>query len=531
MPQIDVAKVKETWREMRRDPVTFVDTMLAKSPISPKRHEGQVTWLRGANQPINVLIPGNRFGKSVVSAMRHIDHCMFKKGLVSDGKHTWLNAPYETISISVSADQAEIVFNEAKRLLETPQMKPFVKRIYATPFPRIIFYNNAVMHCRSAHDDGKYIDGHAYRLVTIDEAGWLKNDLKKLMNGVIIMRLAGGGMIDLIGTPKGMGDLYWYANRGLRGAEGYYTQRGSIYDNPYLSKEDLKIRDELLRHADAKLREQVLFGAFVSDAGMAFTQDQLTQAFDPDLPAHQPYRDGHHYVQAWDLGRQSDFTVGVTFDVTVPPYVMVDYQRLNKVPWEAIYDLILAKKREYHVDAPAIDASGQGGDVVAEELTKRGIFIDEFKMNSLAKKLNLVNTLQSALDYGRRQVGEGTMADEAGIIHPTPIMEDVGGPWGLIRMPAIPQLLDEFGPYEIDDRKLTQDSVMAVGMAVSQVYDGSILDEPVLDVYGYRPPSVERCSVCGEADQARLAEGTDPNTGAIVTRCMNHVPASWVTTL
>jgi len=470
----------------------FVHKFLAKSP---RGHLGQIRWLTRANQPVNVLVPGNRFGKSVVEAMRHIHHCVFKVGIAKPRRST----PYETISVSVSADQAEIVFNEAKILLDTPQAKPLVKRIYATPFPRIVFYNGSVMHCRSAHDDGKYIDGHAYRLVSIDEAGWLKNELKKLMNGVIVMRLAGGGMIDLVGTPKGYTDLYWYANRGLRGVAGYYTQRGSIYDNPHLSPEDLKIRDQLLAQADPRLREQVLYGSFVSESGMAFTQDQLDQAFDQSLPAHSPFVKGRRYIQAWDLGRRTDYTVGVTFDVTTQPYRMVDFVRLNKVPWEAIYDLILRKSLEYGVHAPVIDATGPGGDVIEEELVKRGVMVDAVRTSSLQLKTNLVNTLQSALDHGRKAIGVRVELDEAGFPRQVPDMEPVGGIWGLLCMPPIPQLLDEFGGYELDDKNLVQDCVMSVALAVGSVYDGSLLGAPVeggLYGGGPVPAVVASCRVC-----------------------------------
>jgi hypothetical protein len=471
----------------------FTHKFMAKTP---RGHKGQVRWLTSANQPVNVLIPGNRFGKSVVEAMRHIHHCVFKVGIENPKRST----PYETISVSVSADQAEIVFNEAKTLLSAPQAKPLVKRIYATPFPRIVFYNGSVMHCRSAHDDGKYIDGHAYRLVSIDEAGWLKNELKKLMNGVIIMRLAGGGMIDLIGTPKGYTDLYWYANRGLRGVPGYYTQRGSIYDNPYLSAEDLKVRDELLAQADPRLREQVLYGAFVSDTGMAFTQDQLDQAFQQGLPAHQDYVPEHRYIQAWDLGRRTDWTVGVTFDVTNPDvWTMVDFVRLNKVPWEHIYDLIRRKSVEYRVQMPIIDATGPGGDVIEEELTKRGVFVDPAKTETLQAKTDLINTLQTAMDHRRRAIGVRTVLDEAGFPRQVPDMDPPGGDWGLLRMPPIPQLLDEFGGYELMDKKLVQDCVMAVALAVGAAYDGASLDKPTAGgLYGGGEvvESVGFCAIC-----------------------------------
>lgn len=459
--------------KMRRSSVYFAKRMLPKSP-----HPGQVTWLENSTEYINVLVPGNRWGKSTVIAMKHIWMCMWKIGAKPDGKHNWLTMPYETISAAMSFDQALIVFREAERLLRHPAIKPFVKRVYTSPFPRIVFINGSVFHCRSAHDGGKYLDGHRYHYVSIDEAGYIVN-LKELMNSVILMRLAGGGSVDLIGTPKGYGDLFWYANRGLRGVKGYYCQRGSVFDNPYLPAEDIKRRDELLAHADPRIRDQVIYGAFVSLEGMAFTQDQMDNTFDPDLPAHQDYKPGHRYVQAWDLGRQTDFTVGITLDITKTPWVLVDFVRLNKVPWETIYELIDEKRKEYHVLLPRIDATGIG-DVVEEELAKRGIVVDPFKISTRTIKTNMINALQTAMDYGRPVIGERDQLDEAGHLYKVPDhMAPQEGDWGLLRLPAITQLVDEMGVYQLDDKDLTQDCVMALAMAVHYAWDMAGLEEPI----------------------------------------------------
>lgn len=467
--------LKAEWLKMRADPVYFAEKLL---PLKP--HPGQVKWLENATQPINVLVPGNRFGKSTVIAMRHIWHCMFKIGATPTRGQNWRTMQYETISVAHSADQAEIVYRMAERLISHPAIAPFIARTYTTPFPRIVFRNGAVMHCRSAHDDGKYIDGHAYRFLSIDEAGWIKN-LKQLMNGVILLRLAGGGMVDLIGTPKGRGDLFWYANRGLRGVEGYYTQRGSIYDNPYLSAEDIKMRDALLASSNPKLREQAIHGAFVMVDGMAFGEDQLDQAFSGDLPAHVEPIEGHRYVQGWDLGRRTDWTVGVTLDVTERPWHVVDYQRLNRVPWESLYTLIKETAAKYGVTHPRIDATGPMGDVVEEELTKRGVFVDPFKTSTAIQKTNLINTLQSAFDYNRQIIGYEKAFDEAGNEEQVPIYEAPGeGDWGLVRIPSYPQMLDELGTYELNDKDLVQDSVMALALAVSVIYDGTLLYQPVM---------------------------------------------------
>jgi hypothetical protein len=453
-----------------KDPVFF-----ARHMLGVELHDGQKQWLQNSVEPINCLLPGNRWGKSTVEAVKHLHKCFTKDGHKGD---SWQGAPYNTISVSVSADQAEIIFSMAKRMVSAPAIAPFVKRVYKTPFPTIVFLHGSEFTCRSAHDDGKYIDGHRYDYVSIDEAGWIP-DLKKLLNGVVLMRLAGGGELDLVGTPKGRGDFFWYANRGLRGMRGYYAQRGTTFENIYLPKADLKRREELLRQADPRLRDQVLYGAFVAEEGLSFTEDQLDNLFEPLMPESQPREPGHTYVQAWDLGRKSDWTVGFTIDVTRRPWQVVDFQRLNKVPWEEIYNLIDQKAKEYGVWLPRIDATGPQGDVIEEELWKRGRQVEAFRISTGAVKLNLVNRLQAVLDDGRSIAGWNVVPVDAGEITVPVLDAPREGNWGLLRSHPYPSLVDEMASYSLDDRNLTQDTVMALAMAVDLAYGGDVA-EPVI---------------------------------------------------
>src|SRR4051794_26738469 len=101
----------------KADPVVFARVFLPKKP-----HPGQVQWLTKSVQPINVLVPGNRWGKSTVIAMKHIWKCVFRIGMTAAEKRS--GEAYETISVAMSADQAEIVFKEAKRLLQTKGLRP-----------------------------------------------------------------------------------------------------------------------------------------------------------------------------------------------------------------------------------------------------------------------------------------------------------------------------------------------------------------------------------------------------------------------
>jgi hypothetical protein len=475
-------------QECRDDPVMFVDTLL---PVKTRKvvdgvekvHEGQRKWLREAFAPINVLVPGNRFGKSTVVAMRHLWFAFTKFMPAPVAAEDWLRLRYETISLAYSSEQANIVFNSIRSIVNDPIFRPFVKSVRESPYPKITLYNGSVIHVRSAHDNGKFIDGFAYQYCSIDEAGYI-DDLKNLMNGVIIMRLAGGGVIDLLGTPKGISSngLYWYATRGLSRVKRYYGMRGSIYDNPFLAEDDIRMRDDLIRTSDPNLRRQVIEGDFVDYEGLAFKRDQRENMFRESLTGHTPYVEGHDYVQAWDLGRRTDWTVGITLDVTSEPWVLADFVRLNQVPWEEIYRQIDAKAKEYHVHLPRIDATGPGGDVIEEELYKRGIPVEGYKVSTGALKLDLINTLQTVLDFGREQVGMDYWTDEGGTVHEIPVLDDPDpekGTWGLLRIPPITQLVDEFGVYKLDDKKLTQDCVMAVALACERAWQDRAIGEPL----------------------------------------------------
>ena len=477
---------RKLWTSYSRDSILFLNTLSPKKP-----HPGQVTWLLNSVQPINTLVPGNRWGKSTIIAMKHIVMCVFKKGMSREARNA--GEAYETISVSVSADQAEIVFKEAKRLLQAKTLRPLVKTFRSSPFPHIIFTNGSVMHCRSAHDDGKYIDGHRYFYLSIDEAGYIQN-LRHLMGSVILLRLAGGGVIDLVGTPKGYGDLYFYFERGQRGVPGYYSQRGSIYDNPFLPEEDIKMRDALLASGNPKLREQALYGEFVDFTGLAFTRDQRDNAFDPSLPEHRPFEAGHRYVVAWDLGRTTDFTVGIVLDITTRPWHMVSYTRLNRVAWEEIYATIDRVAKEYHVPYSYIDATGPQGDVIEEELTKRGIKVYGYKSSTRILKTDLINTLQNALDEGRLAKAFIEVTDpETGAKRTEPVLQEPGeGDWGLLRLPCVIQLMDEMGIYSLDDKDiLYTDSVMSLALATNAAYEAEYITEPVVGgLYG-GPPAPE----------------------------------------
>jgi hypothetical protein len=160
---------------------------------------------------------------------------------------------------------------------------------------------------------------------------------------------------------------------------------------------------------------------------------------------------------------------------------MVRFDRLNKVPWESIYSLIKQVRDEYHCNWAYIDATGPGGDVIEEEMLKRQIPVVGVKTSSKNAKTSLINGLQAAFDEGRLVVGDYEVMDHNGVIKRQPRLQSPKeGEWGLIRLPMEKQLLVELELYMLDDKKLVQDSVFALALAVAAARETEYITPPAM---------------------------------------------------
>lgn len=114
-------------------------------------------------------------------------------------------------------------------------------------------------------------------------------------------------------------------------------------------------------------------------------------------------------------------------------------------------------------------------------MLKRRIPVQGVKTNTKNAKLALINGIQAAFDEGRRVLGETTVMDHTGVLQTMPKLEEPrSGEWGLIRMPLIAQMRNELEIYQLDDKKLVQDSVFALGLAVAAAREMEYVRAPVL---------------------------------------------------
>jgi len=97
-----------TWRHALADPVFFAQHFLGLST-----HPGQQEWLRHSIHPENLLHCGNRWGKSLVQAIKIAHRLLFQIRNPAYDR----SGHYVCANVSITLDQARIIFNETVRLL------------------------------------------------------------------------------------------------------------------------------------------------------------------------------------------------------------------------------------------------------------------------------------------------------------------------------------------------------------------------------------------------------------------------------
>jgi hypothetical protein len=463
-----VAKHAERIKQYRHDPIAFCRNVLKLDP-----HEGQQKWLQSARRDENALTTGNRWGKSHIAAATMIYYCAYRL--------TWDRAmrqkmdasytPFHAINVSITADQAKLVWFKAQAMLQNPLANWLVKDVKMTPFPRIIFVNGAILEARSTAGNGERLLGNVYDVANWDEAAYEKK-FNQIRDNVLRMRLLDrAGRLFFTSTGNGRNEYGRYFLAGLEGKEdGLYSQTGSTLENPNVDRARL---DKLLARMPERMRRQNIDGQIVDAGGGFFSVEDLEASVDDDLTNAlcEHMRDGedqishaevyfgrdiergengdpwhnrfpsHRYVHFWDVADKQDYTVGITLD-THESMQVVEYERFHRTGWSVIYDRMRVRHRKYQIGDPTTgtqnrsktyyDATGVG-DTIGETLSD--IKAEGLKFTKPLKD-EMLAELQSAMSL--RQ----------------------------IKLPMIPVLYDECKFYERDDKDLVQDTVMALAGAV-----------------------------------------------------------------
>ncbi len=431
-----------------------------------------------APQKDKCLVASIRVGKSRLVAMGFLHFAQYH--------------PYcQLLNTSISSEQSKIVYRTCLELCSMPRFAHWVEHVQSSPFPVIRLVNGAELHFRSIGYDAELIRGFEFDWINVDEAGYvtreqaittLRGRLLGFNNRTHLPRL---GHFSTTSSPKGQG---WLAERWKKGdpqfsgaePHKYLSLRATIWDNPTLSRED--IERQMAEYTDAMIAQE-FYGEFTLNYDAMFAYQNvmdccsaekherelrgLYQHIQEWKDAHErrvslrgesagltddiehyecPPQPGHRYVNSWDFGKKPtakgrNAMVGVVYDITHEPWVQVAFFYREGMAYTAAKEMVEQWHAKYSLEGAAwcrtaIDATGKG-DVIQE-------FMEAEKT---------IDKLEGIVYSG---------VNKPNLLHAGKLMVERG----LVVFPFIRRQVDQLTNYEIFDKEIAQDIVMAFCQAM-----------------------------------------------------------------
>ncbi|SYZ72424.1 hypothetical protein TRIP_C20539 [Candidatus Zixiibacteriota bacterium] len=431
---------RNKWRRAIADIPFF-----AREFLDIELHPGQIRWLEGSTKAENLLVTGNRWGKSFVTAVKIIHHAFFR---MREPRYD-RSGKYHIVTASLTLDQARIIFNTAVRILNSNcRIGGVIKKMTVTPYPRLVLGNGAIIEARSTQRRGEYLLGNDYDYFIYDEIAF-DDEAEYVVNEVVKMRLADRkGKLDLISTPNGRNWFYQKMKELKERPEDAYVQGGDSRENCHISEEYLAMQMKYL--SDRRVAQNIM-GQFIDSGGEIIPGRDIDAALIKKIEApEEELTADKFYITGWDLARKKTATVGITVLVREGVSTVVDLCRIKKWDWNVIIAEIRNRQKRYP-GRLVIDATGLG-DVVAAQLADLNplsfIFTPKTKAELLTN-LELFHSMKK-VKYGRWE-----------------IPDDSGRVWSLE---------DELRGARWDDNN-TCDAVMALALALWPLYRP---DQPII---------------------------------------------------
>lgn len=486
----------------RHDPVMFTENLLG---LNLHSHQKIWLWLTTRTQlqkavdegkkigynllPIeelekneflkNVLVPSNRWGKTFVTAVKHLWYCFYKIGYEGSAEDL-TKIEYTTLNLSSHSEQSNVCFEYCEKILKSEIYYPilrtrnncrigfFLGKSTRNPINIMYFNNNSKFSSRTIGEErASNIQGGSQNYISYDECCRSYN-LEKEIEPNIMPRLAdSNGPLDLLSTPdKDSPSLQYYyelceMGRSLR--DGWFLMTGE-YDNNIFIPEDKRTSFKE-RIKDPKVYEQVVKGNFVFVGGRMFSGEDIKNMWHKDIqyvplpilslinnqPNGLPIEYGHKYITAVDFARSEggDATVIYTFDYTYKPYKLAYAVRFTGVP-------IMTQVQEisgickYYNSALFFDSTGFGGAIMEDLLSKQAVGVDFQKGKA------------TALAQLKLDLSEGSFAC------PMPNSDN-----------TVDELRKELSSYKLEDKKLQTDCVMALAIAAYGICELSYQTKPI----------------------------------------------------
>ena len=467
-----------------------------------KGNPGQVAWWKACAERedngyrpkyiTTVVSAGNRAGKTLAMAVVCLHHALYKMGIKNpvpgdpNSAKEWSDTPYEWYHIGIQQETADLVHREIESILSGhhPAQKgrgcPLVKELgkvidtskkYRGEYAWVKFspvIGGASIHFRTTQDKAKALLGKDMNGVSFDEAAFEPHLLMIYQEVLNLRRLSTGGPLHFIGTPtEGIND---YAELWYRGDVTSPTRdpkfisfRLSTRDNVGygLTQDNF---DDVVRQQAEYLIPQNIDGYFIEARNAFFWSQSVLESF-KDIDEECAPIKNHRYVQGVDPGISHDATWVITIDITDRKKLrgVRVRKRGGKQSISSVVNMVREGHLLYQQDGAycmtIVDSTGLGGRLFQQEFSMikplRGFDFGGTK----AKKVELLNDLKAVIDKGQIELPSGRVWDE---------------------------LRRQLLTYKLEDKKLEQDAVMALAIAVRQALRNPerAVENPVFTYFG-----------------------------------------------
>jgi len=323
----------------------------------------QQDWISKIENPevkYAVMCVGRQVGKSLIA-----ENLLLKWALENNNATLMLVAPIYS--------QVRRIFDDLDKVLSaTPLLVSKNKANY-----EMVFVNGSKIYFRSAErPDG--LRGFTLTHLIIDEAAFIRDEVwDTILKPTILVK---GQKVLFTSTPRSKNFFYTLYLRGLDDDQPQYVSiKGSTYDNPYISSDEL---DEARKTLPDNIFRQEILAEFIDNGGEVFADiDRFC------ILNQYPPKTNTKYYAGIDFGRLQDYTVLTILDENG---TMVASYRDRQKPWNEITENIIKMLNEWkpstYIEVNSI------GDVLYEQIRAKYQNIFPF-VTTLSSKKEIIESL------------------------------------------------------------------------------------------------------------------------------------------
>lgn len=439
----------------------------------------------------NILVPSNRWGKTLCTSVKHIWYCYYKIGVRGTPEHV-AQARVGTLNLSPHSNQCQAGYEYIRDIL----FSKFTYTILEDGIPvskkneckiesfyvgdnsakRLITFKNGTSYkaVPTGEDQASSLAGTRYLYISYDEAAQSLH-LKAELPAKIMSRLIDfGGPMDLVSTPevdKPSHQYFFHISKlGLQMEDGWFTLVGRLTDNIFLGAKEVEQIAGSIKSTDPVKYRQVVYGEFVTTGKKMFDQILIERLWDEFVPRMPEYEHQYLIWADWGFSDTGDPTVFYVIDYT--PTKMPNGE-IRKNLYRIVYReairggspfTVLTRfrmlQREWNGAKAGHDSSSMGGVMIKKMLSEMGM-VDVIDFSASGDKADMLFCIIVVMSDGRK----AEIDSEGKISEKNP-------DFGRLRGYYIPELEEQMGNYQynpdkgVSDKRIEQDDVMCLGMAL-----------------------------------------------------------------